>query len=268
MPGLKGSSLCAPLSNSQFQTFKHLMDQEFKECSAITEKYIKGAMENGNWFMEDIMKHQKIVSYAESLTFLVKYELISDAEIRLNNFNKFLVRSQMLIAQAKRYNELSKQEQQVQDLLNQMFLLQSQAEYEKLVEVLFSLHDLALDLRSQQKQASDTESHAGFGLMISNIERCTQDVVTQLSYDPGQLCSFAFELRKKDTENRYTYEFLNGQVRQVILVKIICANRWDEQLQRMVIDSIEDAQFTIRSNKHRGVLTYDPDSCQSKLGVN
>lgn len=57
MPGLKGSSLCAPLSNNQFHTFKCLMDQEFKECSAVTELYIKGAMENGNWFMEDIMKH-------------------------------------------------------------------------------------------------------------------------------------------------------------------------------------------------------------------
>ena len=57
MPGLKGRELCAPLSNIQHQTFKNLMENEFKECSKITESYIVKARENKNWMIDDITEH-------------------------------------------------------------------------------------------------------------------------------------------------------------------------------------------------------------------
>jgi len=44
---------------------------------------------------------------------------------------------------------------------------------------------------------------------LRNIE----DVVTSIARKPRQLINFAYELRKLDTKNEYSYEFLNGQVK-------------------------------------------------------
>ena len=66
-----------------------------------------------------------------------------------------------------------------------------------------------------------------------NIDRFTEDMVTQISLDPQKLLAFAYELRKQDGEDRYSYELLNGQVRPHVLVTIICSNKWNEQRQEM-----------------------------------
>lgn len=89
------------------------MDKEFKKCSLKTQEYIQAAKENKDWFIEDIAEDQIIKNYDESLNFLMEYELINDAENRLKNFKKFIVRSKFLISEAKRFHELSEQEQVV-----------------------------------------------------------------------------------------------------------------------------------------------------------
>ena len=51
--------------------------------------------------------------------------------------------------------------------------------------------------------------------------------MTQLSKNPAQLIRFVYELRKFDTKDVYSYEFLNGQVHDHVLVEIFMANYWD-----------------------------------------
>jgi len=47
---------------------------------------------------------------------------------------------------------------------------------------------------------------------------------------------FCFELRKKDTDNAYTVDFLNGQVKPQIFVDIMKANIWNERKQSMEVN--------------------------------
>ena len=54
-----------------------------------------------------------------------------------------------------------------------------------------------------------------------------------LSINPEMLFNFAFELRKQDVSDKYSFEFLNGQVEPSILVDIILSNKWNENLKRM-----------------------------------
>ena len=48
-----------------------------------------------------------------------------------------------------------------------------------------------------------------------------------MAAEPDEILKFAFHLRKIDTEDKYSYNILNGQLRPPILVDIIMANKWN-----------------------------------------
>lgn len=54
-----------------------------------------------------------------------------------------------------------------------------------------------------------------------------EDTVTEICYNPSNLAKFSFELRKVDTENKYSSEFLSGQIKPDVLSKIILDNAFD-----------------------------------------
>lgn len=57
-----------------------------------------------------------------------------------------------------------------------------------------------------------------------------------MSKDQNHLMAFAYELRKQDVDNLYSYEFLNGQVKPAVLVDIIMSNSWNEIKSKMKVD--------------------------------
>lgn len=61
-------------------------------------------------------------------------------------------------------------------------------------------------------------------MVISNINNIIIDTVTEISRDLTELFAFAFELRKVDSDNKYSYDFLNGAVNPPIVVQIIMNN--------------------------------------------
>ena len=65
---------------------------------------------------------------------------------------------------------------------------------------------------------------------------------------------FAYELRKQDRHNRYTFKILDLYVGSPVLVKIIMANIWNPKESRMEFDQ---DQITIKILKNRQeVLCY------------
>ena len=65
---------------------------------------------------------------------------------------------------------------------------------------------------------------------------------------------FAYELRKADVFDKYTYELLNGCVKPCSLVDIICSNKWMPVQGRMVVDSKK--AFRIQQSSTDKVMAY------------
>ena len=45
---------------------------------------------------------------------------------------------------------------------------------------------------------------------MHNAQRAIEDTIIDLSGNFSELVQFAYELRKQDVEDRYTYSFING----------------------------------------------------------
>ena len=61
---------------------------------------------------------------------------------------------------------------------------------------------------------------------LNKAGRRIEDLIFNLVSDPVDFMHFAYELRRIDTHNTYSYELLNGQVQPSILVDIICSNQF------------------------------------------
>lgn len=62
-------------------------------------------------------------------------------------------------------------------------------------------------------------------------------------------------MRKADVEDKYSFGFLNGQVRPAALVDIFCANRWDPATQQMKYR--DQPKFKIHLGSDNKALQYD-----------
>lgn len=78
-----------------------------------------------------------------------------------------------------------------------------------------------------------------------------------MAADPEEILKFAYELRKQDTEDKYSFNILNGQVRPPALVDMIVANKWDGQAGKMTVDAKD--KYSILSGEK--FLKY---SCNNK----
>lgn len=64
----------------------------------------------------------------------------------------------------------------------------------------------------------------------------SEEVVQELAADADEILKFAFELRKQDTDDKYSFNLLNGQVRPPVLVDIIMANKWSSSEGKMKVN--------------------------------
>ena len=70
----------------------------------------------------------------------------------------------------------------------------------------------------------DLETKCKFELQYNDSMRNIEDQVTAISHSNLEFYKFAYELRRIDHQNKYTFEFLNGQVKPHCIVEIVCAN--------------------------------------------
>ena len=55
-----------------------------------------------------------------------------------------------------------------------------------------------------------------------------------ISEQPNELFPFVYQLRIQDTQNKFTFDLLNGFIKPNILIDIFLANRWDELSESMM----------------------------------
>ena len=89
----------------------------------------------------------------------------------------------------------------------------------------------------------------------STALRALEDVVSTIQKNKSDLFCFAFELRKQDTEDKYSFDFLNGQVKPAILVDIIMSNQWVSEKDQMIVNQNffmnVDSYFLIYQEKEK-----------------
>lgn len=89
----------------------------------------------------------------------------------------------------------------------------------------------------------DIEEQAKLDLGLTQAMRGMEDTVMAISKEPDQLVAFAYELRRQDTHDKYSFEFINGNVKPSILTDIIMSNTWDQQEESMKVK--KQAKFRI-----------------------
>lgn len=86
------------------------------------------------------------------------------------------------------------------------------------------------------KKKMEFDDMAGHDYELNIAKRKIEDFITKLSDDSIEFHKFAFELRKVDPSNHYSFDLLNGQVKPRALVDIICSNTWIPAQKRMKVD--------------------------------
>ena len=131
---------------------------------------------------------------------------------------------------------MNQEEKQMFKMLKQMFHYRQNSDFENLVKQLFELQDYTLKLKSDKNPNDHLEELAKKDLIIQRGQTAIVDVITQIGHDPQDLFQFAYQLRKQDVNDEYTWDFLNGAVQPSILVSMIMSNKWDATLQKMSQD--------------------------------
>lgn len=92
------------------------------------------------------------------------------------------------------------------------------------------------------------------------MKKIIEDIVKKFASLPLELMGFAYELRKADTEDKYSEELLKGNVKSQVLIDIILSNKWNKMVKELVPD--ENSFFRFVHDKH--FLCYDINSKDQK----
>ena len=84
--------------------------------------------------------------------------------------------------------------------------------------------------------------------------RNIEDIVTAIGKEPKDLIRFAYELRKFDSgSNKYSYEFLNGQIKPQLMIDIIMSNEWNSKTKQMEVKKQQN-MFKMYCGSHANLL--------------
>ena len=95
--------------------------------------------------------------------------------------------------------------------------------------------------------------------MVLTGNRRIEDLVTKIGQDEVDFFKFAYELRRLDPSDKYTWEFLNGAVQPSILVSMILANKWNASAKKMNVDKKKN-NFVFFSSFNNEIVTIDTTS--------
>lgn len=118
---------------------------------------------------------------------------------------------------------------EIYDIEESIFTFQQKKQFPELVEKMIKLIEKVKELRTKSSLATGSETKVDD---IQNSAMATiSERVQDIQINNQDLFSFAFNLRKQDTSNRYTRMFLEGNIKSTILIEIFCANVWRDQEQ-------------------------------------
>lgn len=135
----------------------------------------------------------------------------------------------------------------------------SEKRFEDLVKAMIKVTDIMREAEKSTKKLKAKEK-AERDLLFNNAKGVIVTTVTNLNNDPASLMQFAFELRKLDTTDAYSAEFLRGNLMPSTLVDVILSNHWNAALSSMVPS--EDTFYRLVHGQY--FLCHDASSRDSK----
>lgn len=124
---------------------------------------------------------------------------------------------------------------------------------ETLVAAMIKMQEKIFEIKNGDIM-DNLEEQAAVENMVMKASCQLEQIVMDLSEDTLQLIKFCYHLRKADTEDKYSFEFLNGNVSPSVLVDMIISNKWDSNTNTMKPDS----QFTLHIGPSSHIMVYEP----------
>lgn len=100
-----------PMSNRLHEKIQSQIQEENKNCIAITENFVKNAKQQGSQFTQELSENEQIKELMDCLEFLAQYRLVPEVDEKFALFNDFILANTKIIQSAQGYdkfNELQK----------------------------------------------------------------------------------------------------------------------------------------------------------------
>lgn len=101
-----------------------------------------------------------------------------------------------------------------------------------------------------QDRDLDINKQAEIDLQSSLRRQNIEDIVTSISRDPNQLFKFVYELRKADSKEKFSFEFMNGNIQSPVLVDLFLSNKWDSSKDIMTPTSRNKYCLLVGTRRH------------------
>lgn len=243
-----------------------MLAHEYQQCEKRVLQLIEEAEEVGEHYSFDLRYERAFESLERSLGYLAEKHLLIDGERRQHQFYIYLKNSERMIELAQLRGGLSIDGQGLLSSMLKVNSCKNEKNYADLVSSMITLRDkidsfLAGRGLTQAGEDGQPTEEEGDDIIAKQAMITLEEVVQELCADPEEIHKFAFELRKQDTGDKYSFDFLNGQVRPPVLIEMILANKWDSQAGKMTVEA-KDEYAIMAGDKF---LRYSSDDAQRQL---
>lgn len=195
-------------------------------CSRIAKVYIQKAKDLGVSFDHLLCNEKNIRVFRARVNFLAENNLYPWAKYVLEQARHWTDENQVLIDEAKRYQEYTKEQQELFDAIESLLNLKMTSDFALLAQKMFQLLDLN---QKGFKGGASIDEQMNVELLRNKSRRTVEDIVAYVGHRPEHLYEFAYELRKADHNDLYSQNILLGNVKPTILAKILLSNKWNGQ---------------------------------------
>lgn len=219
-------NLDIPMTNEMSLMLLRMFTQGRKACSEVLKQYIEEAEKKGNSFQKKFQDCEIVNDYLYKLKFFQENNLLLDIDEKVEELEHFKKKAVEILDSVKLLSEVDGEELVIRQQMKIISMLNEEQSHEDLVENMFNLIEYRNQLKAEQK-IQDIDQQAKRNLSINLADRYLEDLVTGISRSYESLLKFSYFMRKRDTTNQYSYDLLNGQVRQLNLIELIMNNQWN-----------------------------------------
>ena len=168
-----------------------------------------------------------------------------------------------MIIDAKEYAKLDQKSKEIYQMISNAFFLKNKKQFPELVEAMITLQEGIAKLKAENTK--DIEEVALMDLLKSKGQRQIENIVTDLCKDSESFVQFAFQLRKADVKDEYSFGFLNGNCKPRVLADIVIGNKWDAKANIMTIN--KKKPYRIQNGQDNNILQFNKKKAGGSITV-
>ena len=186
-------------------------------------------------------------SFESILEFFNQTKLIENSQKKIDEFKNWKKQFDKLIKDSKNHSEMNQFDKKVLEFREQILIYHSENRYDELVKTMIELQKYSTANFTQETD-------------YVSCEEVIRNTVKSIAEDLSQLFEFAYELRKNDLANVYSYQFLSGNVIQQVIIDIIMDNFWDISKKCMILSTKNEYEMTMTIQESKFKLAYVKDT--------